>query len=74
LAAFILASFSVGVAASHIYGQYARHVDCQRWRENVNRWVQAVNDGTGELTQAETVALMLAHGGMIAVRDQICGR
>ena len=71
--ATIAVTFSLGIVASRAYDHYARIGDCQRWHANVNRWVQVVADATGELSDAETTALALAHGGMIAVRDQLCG-
>lgn len=73
LATVALASFLLGVAALHTYGRYARYVDCQRWQESVNGWAQVVDAASGELTSGETAALTLAHGGLIAVRDQVCG-
>lgn len=73
LATIALASFSVGIATSRAYDHYARRVDCQRWRENVDRWAQVVDDASGELRPVETTVLVLAHGGMTAVRDQVCG-
>ena len=73
LATIALASFTLGVAASRAHDHFARHVDCQRWSENVERWASVVNDGTGDLRPVETMALRLAHGAMIAVRDQACG-
>src|SRR5215469_5122810 len=36
LAAIVLA-FSLGVATSRAHDRYARQVDCQRWRANVER-------------------------------------
>jgi hypothetical protein len=69
----IALAFSLGVAASHAHGHYVRHADCQRWRANVDRWTQVAADATGELMPAETTALTLAHGAMLAVRDQVCG-
>jgi hypothetical protein len=72
LASVVLA-FSLGVAASRVHGQYVRRADCQRWRENVARWTGVVADATGELSAVETTALTLAHGALLAVRDQACG-
>jgi hypothetical protein len=72
--AAIAVAFSLGIAASRVHDRYTRIADCQRWHENVTRWAQVTADVTGELTHGETVALTLAHGGMIAVRDQLCGR
>ena len=71
--ATIALAFSVGFATAHVYSQHAHHADCRRWHENVERWTQVVGDATGELTGAETTALMLARGAMIAVRSQACG-
>jgi len=71
--ASIALAFSPGVAASQTHGHYARQFDCQRWRSNVGRWTQVVANATAELRPAETTALMLAHGAMIAVRAQACG-
>ena len=71
--ATIVCAFLFGFAASRVYDQYTRIADCQRWHENVVRWAQTVADATGELTQPETAALQLAHGAMIATRDQLCG-
>jgi hypothetical protein len=65
-------AFLLGVAASHAHGHYVRQADCQRWRDNVTRWTQVVADATGELNGAETTALTLAHGALIAVRDHEC--
>jgi hypothetical protein len=73
VAAVALMSFSVGVAAAHVHEHYVRFSECQRWRENVHRWVQVVADGSGELRPADTMVLALAHGAMLAVRDQVCG-
>jgi hypothetical protein len=72
--ATIAVAFSLGIAASSVHERYTRLVDCQRWHENVTRWAQVAADVTGELMHGETAALTLAHGGMIAVRDQVCGR
>lgn len=71
-ATIAVAAFSLGVASMHTYGHYTRLAECQRWQGNVNRWTQVVADATGDLKPAETVALTLAHGAMIAVRDQAC--
>lgn len=71
--ATIVGAFLLGFTASRVYDRYARIADCQRWHENVVRWTQIVADSTGELTQTETAALQLAHGAMIATRDQRCG-
>lgn len=73
LATIALASSSIGIATSRAYDHYARRVDCQRWRENVDRWAQVVDDASGELRSVETTVLALAHGGLTAVRDQVCG-
>lgn len=54
LASVALASFLLGVAAAHAYGQYARHVDCQRRQESVKGWLQVVDDASGELTREKT--------------------
>lgn len=71
--ASIVVAFSLGVAVSHAHGHYVRQVDCQRWQQNVARWTEVVADATGELSAGETMALTLAHGAMMAVRDQACG-
>lgn len=67
------ASFWLGVAVAHVHEHYVRFGECERWRGNVTRWVQVVADSTGELQPVETTALTLAHGAMIAARDQACG-
>ena len=74
LGAAVLASFLCGTVTSQAYSQYTRRADCERWRENVTRWERIVTDGTGELTRGETMALIIARGGMMAVRDRVCGR
>jgi hypothetical protein len=70
---FVAMAFLLGVAGSRAYDRYTRVADCKRWHENVTRWVSLVADAPGELTHAETTALTLARGGMIAVRNQMCG-
>jgi hypothetical protein len=65
--------FMLGAAASATYSRDTRHAECERWDRNVQRWSQAVADGTGELTLEETTALGLAQAGMIAARNQMCG-
>jgi len=69
LATIALAPFSFGIAASHVYDHYLRQDECRRWQHNVNRWLQVVADSPCEPRPAETTALMLARGAMIAVRD-----
>ena len=69
----ILVGVLLGVGGSRAYDRYTRIADCKRWHENVIRWVSLVDEAPGELTRAETAALTLARGGMIAVRNQVCG-
>jgi len=71
--AVIAVAFLLGVAGSQAYDHYAHVAGCKRWQENVTRWVSVVADAPGELTSAETTALTLARGGMIAVRNHECG-
>ena len=73
LVAIALTSFVLGVTATRAHDHYVRLGECQRWRENVHRWVQVVADGSGELRPADTTVLVLAHGAMLAMRDQVCG-
>jgi len=68
-----LALFSLGFAAAHVHRHYSQQAECQRWQANVNRWADVVSNAPGESTPIVTTLLLLARGGMIAVRDQACG-
>ena len=71
--AILSVAFLLEVTGSRAYDQYTRAADCKRWHENVTRWVSVVSELPEGLTETETAALTMAHGGMIAVRNHVCG-
>jgi hypothetical protein len=73
LVMIVFVSFWLGIIASHVCSQHSRQAECQRWRDQVNRWPSVVHDDLDPLNQTESLALALARGGMIAVRNQVCG-